>query len=79
MSMEKKIRLRKRNGEEFIGTPEQCADILVGDALMNHLYTGSFYAIWSAQDFCENFGLSARLIAHDAGVEKITTINPFTS
>lgn len=81
MIEEKKVRLHKKDGAEFIGSPKECAEVLVRDALRNYFYSGrnSVGPVWETQEFCENFGLSARSIAKEMYPAMLETANPFNS
>ena len=76
-----KVRLRSKDGTEFVGTPLQCARILVGDALRIYSSSGgrSQWALWEAEDFCKYWELSARNIAESKARFINDFNNPFNS
>jgi len=70
--MNEVIKLTKKNGETFTGTPTECAKIVMSDALqyMNKVdRLQGQWVMWQVQDFCHQNGLSAYNIAKDFGVK----------
>ena len=67
-----KVRLHKGNGETFEGSPYECAIKLMSQAIHNAMRAGNDikaqWEFWSVQDFCRQFGLSAKTIAWDCGI-----------
>jgi hypothetical protein len=62
------IKLSKKNGETFEGTPYECARKLMRDALEWEISMhGSVYARWEAEDFCATFGIDPLIIRRDLG------------
>jgi len=67
----KEIRMRRKDGIEFTGSPVECAERLMKDALNHRLHTGQPYAVWEAEDFCRHFNLEPLQVAKDVGYKGI--------
>lgn len=66
------VRLKKRSGEVFEGTPYECARVLMRSALEYEIRTeGQVYARWEAEDFCALFGIDPMIVRRDLGDRRL--------
>lgn len=60
------IRLRGKDGREYVGTPRDCALVLMADALQIYLRNQLHaMALWEAEDFCRQFDIDPRDIRRE--------------